>query len=1330
MMRISFLFCFFVSQPFILIADDDNFIAHHIRKKADQTAQLYLTNDKSLSSMDDRDKSLEYERVRKRAEECWSTLYKGESTKHDQSRFQQRLEMERKLSAITEVASFCMGDKNPQAVPIYSERWQSKNPNSWGQAWSSGKFYVGPKAMFDSTPNLLTTVLHELVHIKQFKLATSIDRTIPRPLSNSPLMELHAEGKALELVRHIYNEGNPASEESARYSKAYLAGEMQKLEKQEEELLKERNHDLYRQSLALSRTGAPGMIYGGIILDASMTDYVCEHGTKYFPEGLAIDEEANGDIVLRIKAQALKDGALCSCARERILSWRPWSREDLWAAWQIVFPTESMKTLSGVEGGEAGLVSMNGSDLDYAMHPAMTLVGIGQNALDLDSALTEVVLDRAPITETEETGERRLYVKAECDCGGLHTSWHFETDKIDDFMHAVQSSHMPQGSLDISSWLDNDDGTVKCRPSLTCSMPFSQMLAFSRNLLGMQWVDSIKSQGIIRADDSIDLDDLDIEASAVLAAAGGGANSLFRAALKIAENPELDAVQTSQALRNVAYITIANDDPGVKKARRLYCFKRVQEFARTLAIVRGLKEVISHQKSEWTWINKVRFDLEAPKVKQGSAAPEVILAEIGRILGVEPGDTMQWLWGETGFVGVGTGEEKANQLLCFIESADPSRILFVHQESGSGDYKTSKITVQEISIDQLEASAISSADQTTRERLPISNGPYANEETLSVDERLWREITREPYAFEEVSQGKNYIFLDSRNLIFRAGSDDEIGIPHRCVLPILIHEVRYQQLWPICKKLNDGESRDLCLLSLSNPLSVQNGFSIIARGMKKSLSANLEQCRLFCVSRSNREFQIHYKDGGKELFSFDQEGQPDLVLASGGSSDGQIIRPISEQDVAEVLMMASSDNRLIKTKMDNRIERSHGPCTIELFYEDSLPNCQPGESLGKLWKVVERRPHSIVIGSSERWAGVLTPPEIGEADFSDIVSVFMNKATSDALDDNTLPDVQSEGHFGKNIRILNTVAEVLEDWTWDVNQPQPCSWSYVNRGRRGVCYHQALLLDGMLARQNIASVRLRGLLHKQGESYGYGHGWVECCGDSSLWRTVDPTNPGLVCVRIPIPEAEGPGPTSAVLLDGKVAESLVHLRGAISQSAAATTLTWKDWCLLGYTSQLVGGAEVKANKVQIYEDDLETFQSLGGGISVADVLRIRTSWLRRDVFSCSTGSIFRDVESHYGTKAGAGFSIGALTALVSLNDDRNRRLRHDQSELSKSELSAEILRSAFRDHESSQYLKNKLLDRIVTLETEFQEHSLSLENLRNQQLDEILHLVQQQVIRR
>jgi hypothetical protein len=106
------------------------------------------------------------------------------------------------------------------------------------------------------------------------------------------------------------------------------------------------------------------------------------------------------------------------------------------------------------------------------------------------------------------------------------------------------------------------------------------------------------------------------------------------------------------------------------------------------------------------------------------------------------------------------------------------------------------------------------------------------------------------------------------------------------------------------------------------------------------------------------------------------------------------------------------------------------------------------------------------------------------------------------------------------------------------------------------------------------------------------------------------------------------------------------------------------------------------------------------------------------------------VESHYGTKAGAGFSIGALTALVSLNDDRNRRLRHDQSELSKSELSAEILRSAFRDHESSQYLKNKLLDRIVTLETEFQEHSLSLENLRNQQLDEILHLVQQQVIRR
>ena len=1306
-MRTYLLLCVLILGSSILIAKDDEIAAHHIRKKADQTAQLYLTNAKSLSSMDDRDKSLEYERVRKRAEACWSTIYKGESAKPDQSRFQQRLEMERKLSAVTEVASFCMGDKKPQAVPIYSERWQAKNPNSWGQAWSSGKFYVGPKAMLGSTPALLTTVLHELVHIKQFQLATSSARTVPRPLSNSPLMELHAEGKALELVRHIYNEGNPASKESVKYSKAYLAGEMQKLEKQEEELLKERNHQLYRQSLALSRTGAPGMIYGGIVLDASIADYVCEHGTKYVPEGLAIDDEPNGDIVLRIKAQALKDGALCSCARERMLSWRPSSPEDLWAAWHIVFPTESMKTVSGVEGGETGLVSMNGLPSEYAMHPAMTLVGIGQEALDLDSALTEVVLDRAPLTEAMETGKRRLHVRAACNCGGSHSSWHFETDKIDNLMHAAQSSHIPQGSADISSWLENDSSAEKCRPSLPCYMPFSQMLSLSRNLVGMQWVDSPSGQGAIRADGSINLEELDIEASAVLAASDGGATALFRAALKIADNPELDAVHTSQALQNVAYVTIANGDPGVKTARRLHCFRRVQEFARTLAIVRGLKEVVSHQKSEWTWKNKVRFDLEAPRVKKSSAASEVILAEIGRIAGVGPGDAMQWLWDETGLVGVGTGKEKANQLVCFIESADPRRVLFVRQESDPADYKTSKITVQEISIDQLEASAISSADQTTRERLPISN---------------------EPHAIEEVSQGKNYIFLDPKNLILNDGTDDEISIPHRCVLPILIHEVRYQQLWPICKGLNDGESIDLCLLSLSTPLSVRNGFSVIARGLNKSFSANLEQCRLLCVSRATKEFQIHYKDGGKELFSFDEEGLPDLVFSSEGASVGQTIRAISEQDVAEVLMMARFDNQLIKTKMDSRIERSHGPCTIELFYEDSLPNCQPGERLGKLWKVVERRPHSIVIGSSEKWAGALTPTVVGDADFSDIISVFMNAVTSDALDDNTLPDAQSEADLGQNFRISNTVAKVLEDWTWDVNQPQPCSWSYVNSCRRGVCYHQALLLDGMLARQKIASVRLHGLLSTQGESFGYGHAWVECCGDSLLWRTVDPTNPGLVCVRIPTPE--GPGPTSAVLLDGKVAESLVHLRGAISQSAAAPTLTWKDWCLLGYTSQIIGGSEAKDNKLEIGKDDLEAFESLGRGISVVDFFRIRTSWLRRDVFSCSTGSVFRDVENHYGTKAGAGFSIGALTALLSLDDDHNRPLRLDQAEFSESELSPEILRFAFRNQESSQYLRRKLLDRIATLETEFQGHGLSSEYLRTKALDEILRLVKQQVIGR
>lgn len=1242
--KLCLAFFVFLYLQSIASPQDGQADSHRIRKKADLVAQLYIQH----ASLMDVQKAKEYVLIRRLAEADWHTVFTSVNDTTDSA--------QATLDAVTRLATWCSGRLTPLSNPKFVPTFNDADKGTWGRTLPSGEILIGKKAISGSASQLFATVVHELFHAEEYeRLRLAELESTKRTTRQDALSELAAESRAAAFVKHVFSDGNAVTADTLRYSKKYLEDWAKELV---DGLIKDKSYDSYRRSVELARTGAPGLIYGGLLLDDVVSRCRCSHGSVHEFRGFQLCEGKNGDVYLAISTECTERAEGCNCPPMNVIKYRPWCQEDLWAAWHILYPTETMKSAASLKGGEDGLVSIKGGySSDFSIHPALSVVDIGQHALWLDQKLSEV-LRAAPELFEHDSGNPVAWVKV----GDNESERRARIDfaKLDAILGDASSLRLctDQG-IDVSPCLELGNALRDTRSSVQCYMPVSQVLSMSRALIGMQWRDSSIGELMVNNRGEVTASNVDLYATgfttsstsiATLDGSAALAGSLVDkrialAALEIANNPELDVMPLSLtlALHPPIEWVIPRDDWGLRRVQSGYSFARVKHFAGTLAVLRGLaKGAASDDDLSWPIGKPIETCDNQMLATQASrnANPEVfrVMSDIacpeGDFGTKDGGEEIRWV--RLGDQFFGSMQKKTGKDAGYwYTHVNSDSAWFVARQSESTGLQ--RIRAMQFNWNDLLRSSHQESSVGINGRVPVY-------------------LTSAGKVKATASDAAQIEVYGTSVMLNKGGKGSTLFGPTNT--PIVLTELRYLSLWPLIKQLKSGKKTSVAAISMQSPTTVKNNFSLISRGLKKSQVLDYETLEVTCSDSERRVFEIAYSRGLKERILYSDAGIPQIIKRYSERNKPEHFS-VMHVGSAEVLRLASTtlfESRLLVAKYDNRIERSFGVCELELEYDGDCTDCRVGENLDQLWTVVRNDNGRVVIRSSKTWRGILTGSEVGDASAGSTLYSYLG-ATQDSgydkdvakagvlpFDGTWVEDwVKEQSVFSGGLM----AAGLWHGWVWDEREPQPCAVSDIARRRRGVCYHQAHLLASMLRGRGMLSTAVDGVVAGEGSHLAVGHCWIQYLSvkPKLQWVQVDQTN--LTSRLVYIPSASKRANLKSIrFLNGSLAESVGLLSQLAVDSVKKPNGSCKEWFERGYAAQRV--------VLAAYEDGdsliaaLKKFKSIGQCSLSIDPSRFLMSIGDADpnvILRASVGSLHRDIAAFYGRKASAAFSLGALVAL-------------------------------------------------------------------------------------
>jgi hypothetical protein len=968
------------------------------------------------------------------------------------------------------------------------------------------------------------------------------------------------------------------------------------------------------------------------VLKSEVDHHLCSHGIRYNPVSYKFKKDEYGDWVIGITSKVTEQNTRCDCQRSLELTYKPWSTEDLWAAWHVIYPTKEMMSVAGVEGRESGLVSLSGSLCDYSIHPALGLVDIGQHALDLDHSLSRV-FEPLPQYAKDSEGRPEVWVPVQCPHGRVHDPACLDVKRLREKLKSNSFSLVE--SIDLLSEglaYGSRDG---CMGYHSCVVSITQLLEVADVACGLQWVDkNVKSDASYDVDSqgTVTLPGLGLSVQALVPRTSSASEEAAQAFMKMLQDPDLIYGDLGGSLMSVYTVPLAENFPNIENVRSTYCFSRMQEFARTLAILRGLSRSCGDRPGI-AWDEAMAVELESGPLRVdrgGEPSAAVMSAVVARHSDQQ--ETDHWMRVGESYFKYQFDERGADAKVLFCKSANAY---------GVADRGVSVVTV---SIDANKQIPITEIKTFGRDRL--SRLAFADPRRLGEG---WVPIFfRNPIEAQQDLGHDGLFRIDQRSVSSDGITKLTAGHP-----AVLCEEVLHSSLWHLVKAMSTGDFLDVNTVSSESPFMAKNGFRVIARGRSDSLVVDLRSIRIRCVDAERKHYEILRPSGMRytqvERLVYRSDGTLESVerAAKEGTHNSYFEPAVSETEVARILVNKSLRQKVAVVALDSRIALSYGVCDIEMVYGEDVEDCAPGKKLNQIWTVVSNIGGRVVVRSSPSWHGVLTGTKIGKGSIlSAIGSELSSQRDYNDLDYNDLSADLRGAFVGSPLELVTRERSAfsalillhigLDGWAWDEREPQPCFSSSVWLRRRGVCYHQSLLFRELLRGNGMPSVRVGGYAAADGDRFAIGHSWVEfmTLGAEPAWNQVDQTNSFSKLLYIPKATIMQ-DPIEIRFLQGNCVGNVGGLAEKVT-SEKSGKYPWEHWYELGAATQKV--------LLSVGDSESEAWEQLFR-VCREDRVPLQFSAMSE---SCALDTCFgacsQSVALRYGDDAGAAFALGAISA--------------------------------------------------------------------------------------